>query len=60
MIDYNKIKELSDKIKVYKAKLSVEDDPTQKEKLRKDIKITELKIMIERLKQTGMSSHTLE
>jgi hypothetical protein len=50
MIDYNKIKELSDKIKVYKAKLSVEDDPTQKEKLRKDIKITELKIMIERLK----------
>ena len=50
MIDYNKIKELSDKIKVYKTKLSVEDDPTQKEKLRKDIRITELRIMIERLK----------
>lgn len=50
MIDYNKIKELSDKIKVFKTKLSVEDDPTQKEKLRKDIRITELKIMIERLK----------
>ena len=50
MIDYNKIKELSDKIKVYKAKLSVEDEPNQKEKLRKDIKITELKIMIERLR----------
>jgi hypothetical protein len=50
MIDYDKIKELNDKIKVYKTKLSVEDNPTQKEKLRKDIRITELKIMIERLK----------
>jgi hypothetical protein len=50
MIDYSKIKELTDKIKVMKAKLSVEDNPKQKEKLRKDLRITELKIMIERLK----------
>lgn len=50
MIDNNKIKELNDKMKVLKAKLSVEDDPSQREKLRKDIRITELKIMIERLK----------
>lgn len=49
-MDYNKIKELTDKIKVLKARLSVEDSSKQKEKLRKDIRITELKIMIEKLK----------
>jgi len=50
MIDYNKIKELNDKIKVYKTKLSVEDDKKKRDKLIKDIRIIELKISIEKLK----------
>jgi hypothetical protein len=50
MIDYNKIKELNNKIKVLKTKLSIEEDNTQKEKLRRDIRIIELRIMIEKLK----------
>lgn len=50
MIDYKKIDELNDKLKILKAKLSVENNPKQKEKLRKDIRIIELKIMIEKLK----------
>ena len=50
MIDYNKIQELNDKIKVLRTKLSVEDITEKKEKLRREIRITELKIMIERLK----------
>ncbi len=50
MIDYNKIQELTDKIKVLRTKLSVEDITEKKEKLRREIRITELKIMIERLK----------
>jgi hypothetical protein len=50
MIDYKKIQELKDKIKVLRTKISVEDNPQKKERLKKEIRISELKIMIERLK----------
>lgn len=49
MIDYNKINDLRDKIKVLKAKLSVEDDFNKRNKLTREIRITELKIKIEEL-----------
>ncbi|GBL34790.1 hypothetical protein EMGBS15_03850 [Filimonas sp.] len=49
-MDYKKIKDLTDKIKVNTAKLNTEEDYSKKEELRKKIKIDELKIKIERLK----------
>jgi|GEM_PF-4351499 hypothetical protein len=50
MINNEKIKELESKIKINRAKLSVEKDPKERESLRRKIRIDELKIEIERLK----------
>lgn len=50
MTDNDKIKELNSKIKINRAKLSVEKDPKERDSLRKKIRIDELKIEIERLK----------
>jgi hypothetical protein len=50
MIDNEKIKELESKIKIKRAKLSVEKDPKVRTSLRKDIRIDELRIEIEKLK----------
>jgi len=49
-MDYQKIKDLMDKIKLNKVKLNIEKDSEKKEKLRRDIMIDELKIRIEKLK----------
>jgi hypothetical protein len=49
MIDYEKIREIKNKIDGYKVKLRNEKDYKKREELKHKIKIEELKIKIKRL-----------
>lgn len=50
MTDYEKIREIKNKIDGYKVKLRDEDDNKKREELKYKIKIEEIRIKIERLK----------
>jgi hypothetical protein len=49
MIDWNKIRKHEESIKIYKAKIAIEKDYKQKERLRLKVQIEQMKIKLEKL-----------